>query len=160
MRKLNRRLATQVIGRGRGPRRVVLLLTTIGRKSGQPRVTPLQYEEEQGVIYVASARGLMPIGSATFANPRVKVQIADRVFEGLAEPIVDPAHRRFPAVAPQTPSHPDEGMLALAGSGAAARRSERLSPQGATPFDRQKSVTRARTVPARAQGAHRGGAAA
>jgi deazaflavin-dependent oxidoreductase (nitroreductase family) len=92
MRTLNRRLATQVIGRRRGPRRVVLLLTTIGRKSGQPRVTPLQYEEEQGVIYVASARGPHADWFRNIqANPRVKVQIADRVFEGLAEPIVDPA---------------------------------------------------------------------
>jgi len=92
MRKLNRRLATHVIGRGRGPRRVVLLLTTIGRKSGQPRVTPLQYEEDQDVIYVASARGPHADWFRNIqANPRVKIQIADRVFEGLAEPIVDPA---------------------------------------------------------------------
>jgi deazaflavin-dependent oxidoreductase (nitroreductase family) len=92
MRRLNRRMATHVIGRGRGPRGVVLLLTTIGRKSGQPRVTPLQYEEEQGVIYVASARGPHADWFRNIqANPRVKVQIADRVFEGLAEPIVDPA---------------------------------------------------------------------
>jgi deazaflavin-dependent oxidoreductase (nitroreductase family) len=71
---------------------MVLLLTTIGRKSGQPRVTPLQYEEEQGVIYVASARGPHADWFRNIqANPRVKVQIADRVFEGLAEPIVDPA---------------------------------------------------------------------
>ena len=92
MRKLNRRIATHVIGRGRGPRGVVLLLTTIGRKSGQPRVTPLQYEEDRGVIYVAAARGPHADWFRNIqANPRVKVQIADRVFEGLAEPIVDPA---------------------------------------------------------------------
>ena len=92
MRKLNRRLATHVIGRGRGPRRVVLLLTTIGRKSGQPRVTPLQYEEDQDVIYVASARGPHADWFRNIqANPHVNVQIADREFEGLAEPIVDPA---------------------------------------------------------------------
>jgi deazaflavin-dependent oxidoreductase (nitroreductase family) len=92
MRRLNRRLASQVIGRGRGPSGVVLLLTTIGRKSGQPRVTPLQYEEDQGVVYVASARGAHADWFRNIqANPRVKVQIASRVFEGLAEPIADPA---------------------------------------------------------------------
>ena len=92
MRKLNRRMATQVIGRGRGPRGVVLLLTTIGRKSGLPRVTPLQYEEDQGVIYVAAARGPHADWFRNIqADPHVKVQIADREFEGLAEPIVDPA---------------------------------------------------------------------
>ena len=92
MRKLNRQVATQVIGRGRGPRGVVLLLTTIGRRSGQPRVTPLQYEEDQGVIYVAAARGPHADWFRNIqADPRVKVQVADRAFEGLAEPIVDPA---------------------------------------------------------------------
>ncbi len=92
MRRLNRQLTTQIIGRGRGPRNVVLLLTTIGRKSGQPRVTPLQYEEDQGVIYVAAARGPQADWFRNIqANPRVKVQIMDRVFDGLAEPIVDPA---------------------------------------------------------------------
>ena len=42
---------------GYGPTRVVMLLTTIGRKSGLPRVTPLQYEEVEGDYYIASARG-------------------------------------------------------------------------------------------------------
>lgn len=38
--------------------RIVLLLTTMGRKSGLPRVTPLQYEEINGDYYLGSARGL------------------------------------------------------------------------------------------------------
>ncbi len=92
MRRLNRQMATQVIGHGHGPRGVVLLLTTIGRKSGQPRVTPLQFEEDRGVIYVAAARGPRADWFRNIqANPHVKVQIADRLLEGLAEPIVDPA---------------------------------------------------------------------
>ncbi len=92
MRRLNRQMATRVIGRGRGPRGVVLLLTTVGRKSGQPRVTPLQFEEDNGVIYVAAARGPHADWFRNIqANPHVKVQIADRVLAGLAEPIVDPA---------------------------------------------------------------------
>jgi len=92
MRRLNRQVATQVIGHGRGPRGVVLLLTTIGRKSGQPRVTPLQFEADQGVIYVAAARGPHADWFRNIqANPYVKVQIADRSFDGLAEPIVDSA---------------------------------------------------------------------
>ncbi|HTP10995.1 MAG TPA: nitroreductase family deazaflavin-dependent oxidoreductase [Anaerolineae bacterium] len=91
MRQLNQRIATQVFGHGRGPSGVVLLLTTIGRKSGQPRVTPLQYEEAQGVIYVAAARGPQDDWFRNIqANPHVKVQIADRVWEGSAEPITDP----------------------------------------------------------------------
>jgi deazaflavin-dependent oxidoreductase (nitroreductase family) len=37
--------------------KLVLLLTTTGRKSGKARVTPLQYEEMDNAIYGASARG-------------------------------------------------------------------------------------------------------
>ncbi len=92
MSKLNRRIAVTAIGRGRGPRRVVLLLTSTGRKSGQSHVTPLQFEKERDVIYVASARGPRADWFRNVqANPRVKVQIDDRAFDGLAEPITDPA---------------------------------------------------------------------
>src|SRR5512147_1725717 len=92
MRQLNRRMAMQVFGRGRGPRGVVVLLTTIGRKSGQTRVTPLQYEEDAGVIYVAAARGPQADWFRNAqTNPHVNVQLKDRQFAGLAEAIVDPA---------------------------------------------------------------------
>ncbi len=66
MRALNARMAASD-RRGFGPIRVVLLLTTTGRKSGQPRVTPLQYEKVNGDI-----------------------QIRDRTFAALAEPVTDP----------------------------------------------------------------------
>lgn len=45
MKALNVRMAANY-RRGIGPTRVVLLLTTTGRKSGLLRVTPLQYEKE------------------------------------------------------------------------------------------------------------------
>jgi deazaflavin-dependent oxidoreductase (nitroreductase family) len=71
---------------------MVLLLTTIGRKSGLTRVTPLQFEEVNGLIYVASARGRQADWFRNLqADPRVRVQITDRQFDGLAEPIVEPA---------------------------------------------------------------------
>ncbi len=69
----------------------VLLLTTTGRKSGLPRVTPLQYEELDGAIYVASARGAKADWFRNIlADPCVKVRIKSREFEGLAEPVTDP----------------------------------------------------------------------
>jgi hypothetical protein len=37
--------------------RLVLLLTTTGRRSGLPRVTAQQYEELDGDIYLGSSRG-------------------------------------------------------------------------------------------------------
>jgi deazaflavin-dependent oxidoreductase (nitroreductase family) len=72
--------------------RLVLLLTTTGRKSGLPRVTPLQYEEENGVIYVAAARGQQADWFRNIvANPHVEVQVKANRFHGVAEPITDPA---------------------------------------------------------------------
>ena len=90
MRKLNQRVVQNYL-RGVGPGKVVLLLTTTGRKSGLPRRTPLQYEEYESVYYVGSARGSQ---ADWFRNvqacPFVEVQIRKRCFRGLAEPISDP----------------------------------------------------------------------
>ena len=80
------------LGLGPGYGRLVLLLSTIGRKSGQPRVTPLQYEEVDGIIYVAAARGQRADWFRNIkANQNVEVRVRDRQFHGLAEPITDPA---------------------------------------------------------------------
>ena len=72
--------------------RIVLLLTTTGRKSGLPRVTPLQYEELDGAIYVASARGHKADWFRNIlASSCVKVRLGSREFEGTAEPVTDAA---------------------------------------------------------------------
>jgi deazaflavin-dependent oxidoreductase (nitroreductase family) len=69
---------------------LVLLLTTTGRKSGLPRQTRLQYEKEEGVIYVAAARGQQADWFRNIlANPRVEVQFEGQSLRGLAEPITD-----------------------------------------------------------------------
>jgi deazaflavin-dependent oxidoreductase (nitroreductase family) len=76
---------------GIGPRRTVLLLTTVGRKSGQFRVTPLQFEQVGGDIYIACARGQEADWFKNIlANPRVHVQIGDGQFDATAEPVIDP----------------------------------------------------------------------
>jgi deazaflavin-dependent oxidoreductase (nitroreductase family) len=70
--------------------RLILLLTTTGRKTGRARVTPLQYEEEAGVIYVGAARGVQADWYRNLAaNPQVEVQVKSRRFRGQAEPITD-----------------------------------------------------------------------
>ncbi len=72
--------------------RIILLLTTTGRKSGLPRVTPLQYEEIDGAFYVASALGTKAHWFRNIlADPHVRVRVKSLSFEGKAEPIVDPA---------------------------------------------------------------------
>ncbi len=71
--------------------RSILLLMTRGRKTGLLRTTPLVYEERDGVILVASARGhsadwLQNIRS----NPHVQLQIGRHTYAGSAEIVQDP----------------------------------------------------------------------
>jgi len=69
---------------------VILLLTTIGRKSGKPRVTPLQYEEIDGKIYLGAALGQKADWFRNIqANPKVEVHVKSQHFSGLAETITD-----------------------------------------------------------------------
>nr|WP_307726718.1 nitroreductase/quinone reductase family protein [Candidatus Chloroploca mongolica] len=90
MKALNVRMAANY-RRGIGPTRVVLLLTTTGRTSGLPRVTPLQYEKVGDVFYIASARGVEADWYKNIlANPRVHVQMREEVFDAIAEPVTDP----------------------------------------------------------------------
>jgi deazaflavin-dependent oxidoreductase (nitroreductase family) len=90
MRGLNTRMAVNY-RRGIGPRGVVLLLTTTGRKTGQPRTTPLQFEKIAEDIYIASARGAdADWFKNILANPQVYVQIGEQAFDAVAEPVTDP----------------------------------------------------------------------
>lgn len=70
---------------------VILLLTTTGRKSGLPRVTPLQYELVGDVYYLGSARGQAADWFRNIqANPRVQVRVKSHRFTCLAQPVTDP----------------------------------------------------------------------
>ena len=90
MKALNARMAANY-KHGFGPTRIVLLLTTIGRKSGLPRVTPFQFEEVEGNYYIASARGQDADWFKNIqANPNVHVQTRQREFDAVAEPVTDP----------------------------------------------------------------------
>lgn len=64
----------------------VLLLTTTGRKSGQPRVMPLQYERVDDTIVIGSMHGMQAdwVKNAV-ANPEVKLQIGRETVYGTAE---------------------------------------------------------------------------
>jgi deazaflavin-dependent oxidoreductase (nitroreductase family) len=90
MKAINARMAANY-RRGFGPTRMVLLLTTFGRKSGLPRVTPIQFEKIEGEYYVASARGKdADWFKNILANPNVCLQIGKCEFEAVAEPVTDP----------------------------------------------------------------------
>ncbi len=79
------------IGLGPIVGKIILLLTTTGRKSRQPRVTPLQYEEIDGKYYLGSARGTRSDWYRNIeADGRVEVRVKNRRFRGLAETVTDP----------------------------------------------------------------------
>jgi deazaflavin-dependent oxidoreductase (nitroreductase family) len=66
----------------------VLLLTTIGRKSGQPRTLPLLFIEEGDHIIIVASRGGLPSEPLWYknlvANPECDVQIKRRKFKAKA----------------------------------------------------------------------------
>ncbi|HEY69075.1 MAG TPA: nitroreductase family deazaflavin-dependent oxidoreductase [Anaerolineae bacterium] len=79
------------IGLGSVVGRTILLLTTVGRKSGLPRVTPLLYDEIDGLIYVGSARGVKADWFLNLrANPNVEVTLGSRRIKACADPVTDP----------------------------------------------------------------------
>ena len=89
--RIGNRLVRRLIPRGLGPKNLVLVLTTTGRKSGLPRQTPLQFELIDGVYYVGSARGVQADWYRNLvANPKVQVQVQGRRFNAAAEPVTDP----------------------------------------------------------------------
>lgn len=66
----------------------LLLLTTTGRKSGKPYVTPAMYLEEQGKIFVFASKGGAPANPDWFhnlkANPAVQVELGETSFAAKA----------------------------------------------------------------------------
>lgn len=78
------------IGLGPVVGRFILLLTTTGRKTGKRRVTPLQYEEIDGLIYLGAALGKRADWVRNIqANPRVEVRVKSRRLCGVADLISD-----------------------------------------------------------------------
>lgn len=65
-----------------------LLLTTIGRKSGQPRSNPLSYIEVNGNFVVIASKGGMPTHPAWYlnlvANPQCEIQVGSKKYRAVA----------------------------------------------------------------------------
>lgn len=74
--------------------KLILLLTTTGRKSGMKRVTPLQYEKIGNDYYLGAARGLKADWLRNIqSDPHVEIRVGSKQLEGQAEVITDP--KRF-----------------------------------------------------------------
>lgn len=80
------------IGLGPLVGRIILLLTTTGRRSGKKRVTPLQYEMIGDDYYVGAARGTKADWVRNIQScPQVEVRVGAKHFQGVAEVVTDPA---------------------------------------------------------------------
>jgi deazaflavin-dependent oxidoreductase (nitroreductase family) len=78
------------IGLGPIVGQIILLLTTIGRRTGLKRVTPLQYEEIDGRYYLGSARGTQADWVRNIqCNPQVDVRVKSLHFHGQAEVVTE-----------------------------------------------------------------------
>ncbi|WP_410564448.1 nitroreductase family deazaflavin-dependent oxidoreductase [Amycolatopsis sp. cmx-4-61] len=75
----------------------VLLLTTIGAKSGQERLSPLVYTKHGDRYVIAASMGGAPKNPAWYhnlvANPKVTVEVGTEKFEATATVIADRAER-------------------------------------------------------------------
>ena len=72
--------------------KLILLLTTTGRKSGLKRVTPLQYEQIGNDYYLGAARGLKADWVRNIqADPQVEIRVGAKRFTGQAEIVTDPS---------------------------------------------------------------------
>jgi deazaflavin-dependent oxidoreductase (nitroreductase family) len=70
--------------------RLILLLTTTGRVTGKSRITPLQYEEIDGVFWVGATLGLKSDWVRNIlADPQVEVRVKSNRFKGFAEVFTD-----------------------------------------------------------------------
>ncbi len=84
---------------GRFGGRPLLLLTTTGAKSGQPRVTPLNYSTDGDRLVVIASKGGAPAHPDWYrnlvANPEVTIELGDETFRAWATTAEEPERTRL-----------------------------------------------------------------
>ena len=82
-----------------GRRWPVLLLTTIGAKSGQPHVTPLNYTTDGERLVVIASKGGSPTHPDWYhnllAHPEVTIELGEETFRARATPTAEPERTRL-----------------------------------------------------------------
>ena len=77
----------------------VLLLTTTGRTSGEPRTIPLIYAEDGGRYVIVASKGGAPEHPGWYENlsktPEVELQVKDEVFPARARTAVGEERERL-----------------------------------------------------------------
>lgn len=75
----------------------LLLLTTIGAKSGKPRTSPVAYSTDGDRLVIAASKGGAPINPDWYfnllANPIVTVELGSERFQARASVVADEAER-------------------------------------------------------------------
>jgi deazaflavin-dependent oxidoreductase (nitroreductase family) len=72
----------------------MLLLTTIGRRSGRRRTVALNYARDGETVYVLSGFGITDWYRNLLADPHVEIQIGTHRWPGEARPVTDAGERR------------------------------------------------------------------
>jgi proline iminopeptidase len=71
----------------------ILLLSTKGRKSGETRIQPLIFEEDEGRYVIVASKGGHPEHPAWYVNlkadPNVQVQVRGDIFDAVASTVPD-----------------------------------------------------------------------
>lgn len=87
----------------------ILLLTTTGRKSGQPRTTPLIYAEDGDRYVIVASKGGAPDDPGWYENlsktPEVELQVLDEVFPARARTVEGEERERLWAKANEVWPH-------------------------------------------------------
>ena len=95
----------------------LLLLTTIGAKSGRPHTTPLAYHKEGDRYFVIASNGGAPTNPDWYHNVRTNhrtiIEIGTQTFEAIATVLhPDERHRVFAAIAARAPAASEFQSLA------------------------------------------------
>jgi deazaflavin-dependent oxidoreductase (nitroreductase family) len=90
----------------------VALLTTTGRKTGEPRVSPLYFLRDGDRVIVAASKGGTPKNPMWYlnlkANPKVQVQIKKEVLDRTARDATDDERAKYwPQLVDMYPTYED-----------------------------------------------------
>ena len=90
----------------------VLLLTTTGRRSGEPRTTPLIYAQDGDRYVIVGSKGGAPEHPGWYGNltktPNVELQVGDEVFPARARTASGEERERLWRIANEVWLHYDE----------------------------------------------------
>jgi deazaflavin-dependent oxidoreductase (nitroreductase family) len=92
----NRQLIADFRANGAPAGRALLLLTTTGRRSGEPRTSPMMYVRLDDRLHVIASNAGAVAHPAWYLNlaadPHVRVEVGTESFEATATPLTGTAH--------------------------------------------------------------------